>query len=112
MLSASTSSPVHSRLRTCNAAQAADDAELAAEIKALETAIDYHTEESRDKRKALQERRNGLTAQKEFLGSTIQEGQANANRLNGMIETHIALAKHAETWEWKGAQSPIDNDNA
>jgi septal ring factor EnvC (AmiA/AmiB activator) len=81
-----------------------EDDKFAAEIKGLETAIDYHTKENRDKRKALQERRNGLTAQKEFLGRTIQEGQANANRLYGTIETHLALAKHAETWEWKEAQ--------
>jgi len=78
-----------------------EDAKLAAEIKELEAAVDSHTKDNRDKRKALQERRNGLTAQKEFLGKTIQDGQANANRLYGTIETHLALAKHAETWEWK-----------
>jgi hypothetical protein len=36
----------------------AEDETLSTEIKALENAIDYHTVENRDKRKALQGRRN------------------------------------------------------
>jgi uncharacterized protein YlxW (UPF0749 family) len=79
---------------------AEEDEKLAAEIKELENAADSHTKDNRDKRKALQERRNGLASQKEFLGKTIQDGQTNANRLYGTIETHLALAKHAENWDW------------
>jgi hypothetical protein len=33
-------------------------------------------------------------------------------RLYSNVEQNLALAKRAETWEWKEAQSPIDNDNA
>jgi hypothetical protein len=38
----------------------ADDEKLAGEIKALETALDGHTKDNRDKRKAVQERGNAL----------------------------------------------------
>jgi uncharacterized protein YlxW (UPF0749 family) len=38
----------------------ADDEKLEGEIKVLETAIDSHTKDNRDKRKALQERCNIL----------------------------------------------------
>ena len=88
-----------------------EDDQLAAEIKTLETAVDSHTKDNRDKRKALQERRNGLAKQVEFLGRTIQEGEANANRLYGTIETHLALAKHAETWEWKETEPAASNED-
>jgi hypothetical protein len=63
--------------------------------------VDAHTKDNRDKRKALQERRNGLSKQMEFLGQTIQEGNSKVNNLYAGIETNLALAKHAETWEWK-----------
>jgi len=36
----------------------AEDEKPEAEIKSLDLAPDYHTKDSRDKRKALQERRN------------------------------------------------------
>jgi len=51
------------------------------------------------------ERRNTLTKQMEFLGKTVQEGQNEASRLYGAGETDLALAKHAENWEWREAQS-------
>lgn len=40
-----------------------EDAKLEGEIKMLETAVDAHTKDNRDKLKALQERRNILAKQ-------------------------------------------------
>ena len=37
-----------------------EDGELEAAIKAAETAVDFHTVENRNERKAMQERRNTL----------------------------------------------------
>jgi hypothetical protein len=63
--------------------------------------VDRHTKNNRDKRKAIQGRRNILSKQIEFLGRAVQKGQKSLNSLHGSIETNLALAKHAETWEWK-----------
>jgi integrase len=43
--------------------------------------------------------------QMEFLGTTVQEGQKTANTLYANIEASLALAKHAEAWEWKETES-------
>jgi hypothetical protein len=46
----------------------------------------------------------------EFLGHTIQEGLGKVNNLYAGIETNLALAKHAGTWEWKeidSADNPV-----
>jgi chromosome segregation ATPase len=75
-----------------------------AEIKALEAAVDSHTKDNRDKRKALQERRNTLAKQMQALSMAMQEGQRGLNELHQSIEANLQLAKHAETWEWKEAQ--------
>jgi chromosome segregation ATPase len=84
----------------------ADDEKLAEEIKTLEAAVDAHTKDDRNRREALQEQRNALSKQMEFLGHTIQEGQKTANDLYPNIETSLALAKHPERWEWKEAGTP------
>ena len=81
----------------------AEDDKLAEEIKALETAVDEHTKDNRDKRKALQERRNGLSKRMQFVLMTHEQGQKSLAGLYQAIETNLALAKHAETWEWKEA---------
>jgi hypothetical protein len=78
-----------------------EDVKLLEEMHSLETAVDSHTKDNRDKRKAIQERHNILSKQMEFLGRAVQEGQKSINSLHGSIETNLALAKHAETWEWK-----------
>src|SRR3984893_5317042 len=44
-----------------------DDRALAEEIKTPETAVAYHTVENRNKRKALQERRNSLKGAMEAI---------------------------------------------
>lgn len=81
-----------------------DDETLEGEIKTLETALDYHTVENRNKRKILQERRNALAKQMEAVGAAMQQGQRGLNELHQSIEANLQLATHAETWEWKEAQ--------
>ncbi len=78
-----------------------EDAALDAEIKALETALDGHTKDNRDKRKALQERRDNLARTMQVLGQNAAEGQKAMKNLYASVETNLALAKHAEEWEWK-----------
>jgi flagellar capping protein FliD len=79
----------------------AEDKKLDAEIKALETAVDSHTKDNRDKRKAMQERRNKLAKGMQLLGKNMQDGQQALTGFHQSIEANLALAKHAETWEWK-----------
>jgi hypothetical protein len=65
---------------------------------------DSDTKDNRDKRRTLQERRSVLADQMKF-----QEGQKSVNTLHGSIETDLALAKHAETWEWKEVETTRPN---
>lgn len=83
----------------------AEDETLAEEIKTLETALDGHTKDNRDKRKALQERRNALTKEMEAIGQRHTQGQQALAGLYQSIETNLALATHAQTWEWKEVES-------
>jgi hypothetical protein len=80
-----------------------EDAKLEAEIKQLETAVDYHTVDNRKKRKELQERRNILANVMKKLGENGQDGQRSMAALHQSKEASLALAKHAESWEWKEA---------
>jgi uncharacterized protein YgiM (DUF1202 family) len=81
------------------------DTKLEGEIKALETAADSHTKDNRDKRKALQERRNTLAKQMQAVGESHTQGQQALNGLYQSVEaslqTHcakspvsIALSRH------------------
>ena len=88
----------------------AEDDKLDEEIKTLETAVDSHTKDNRDKRKALQERRATLSQNMQLLGQTVQNGNKEANRLHSSIESNLDLAKHAETWEWKEVEQK-QNEN-
>jgi transcription initiation factor TFIID subunit TAF12 len=72
-----------------------------ADIKELASRVDAHTVENRNKRKELQERRNVLAKQLAFLAQAAQQGVKSMEQTQVSIETHLALAKHAETWEWK-----------
>jgi uncharacterized protein HemX len=83
-----------------------DDRKLEEEIKALETALDYHTVENRKKRKELQVQRNTITEQIKILGNHMQLGQKAIMELQQSLETNLSLAKHAETYEWKEAEKP------
>jgi hypothetical protein len=56
---------------------------------------------NRDKRKTLQAGRNALSKKMEFLPATHQQSEKSLAGLYQAMETNLALAKHAETWEWK-----------
>ena len=77
-----------------------EDRGLEAKIKEAELAIDYHTVENRNNRKAMQERRNALAQQMRVLGENIQAGQQSVAQLHQSAEVNLALATHAETWGW------------
>lgn len=79
----------------------AEDEKLKGQIKDLKSAPDYHTVENRDKRKALQERRNTIAKGLQILGENSRQAQAALQSLYQSIETNLALADHAETREWK-----------
>jgi hypothetical protein len=79
----------------------AEDAGLADQIKEAETAIDYHTVENHSKRKAMQERCNKLAQDINALGENMQRGQQSLAQIHQSVETNLALATHAETWQWK-----------
>src|SRR5438105_2498328 len=63
-----------------------EDRSLADEIKTLETALDYHTVENRNKRKSLQERRQQIAGAMRQLANNLQDGQRALNGLYQSIE--------------------------
>lgn len=77
-------------------------------IKEAENAVDYHTVENRNKRKAMQERRNTIAQQIKLFGENMQAGQQSIAQLHTSAETNLALASHAETWGWKDLQAKTD----
>jgi hypothetical protein len=83
----------------------AEDRALEEAIKAAEVAVDYHTVENRNKRKSMQERRNTLAEQMKVIGENSQQGQRALQDLYRSMESNLALAKHAEEWEWKESKS-------
>ena len=83
----------------------AEDRALEEAIKAAEVAVDYHTVENRNKRKSMQERRNTLAQQMKLIGENAQQGQRSLEQLYASMESNLALAKHAEEWEWKETSS-------
>jgi hypothetical protein len=82
-----------------------EDRTLEADIKELDSAIDYHTVENRNKRKALQERRNALGPQMEAVAKSAQQGQQVMSNLLQSVKSNLALAAHAEKWEWKEVEA-------
>jgi SMC interacting uncharacterized protein involved in chromosome segregation len=84
-----------------------EDRALAEEIKTLETAMDYHTVENRNKRKTLQERRNQIANAMQAIGQNVQQGQQALNGLYQSIEASLQLAEHAEKWSWKEAEAKV-----
>ena len=82
-----------------------EDDTAAADIKELENAVDYHTVENREKRKALQEKRNQLAKVMQALGQNMGQGQKVLENLLTSMESNSALAEHAEGWEWKQPSS-------
>jgi len=85
-----------------------EDRQLEADIKELASALDYHTVENRDKRKAKQERRNAIGRSIEHVGKIAQEGQKTMEQLLVGVESALQLAVHAETWEWKEVETKPD----
>lgn len=82
-----------------------EDGELEAAIKAAEVASDYHTVENRNKRKAMQERRNQLAKEIGLISENMKRGRQSLQGLYQSVESNLELAKHTEGWEWKEAQS-------
>jgi len=82
-----------------------EDRTLEADIKELASAIDSHTVDNRNKRKALQEKRNALGPQAQFLAQSAQQAQKAMQGLLQSVESTLALAAHAETWVWKETAS-------
>ena len=79
----------------------AEDRALEEAIKSAETAVDYHTVENRNKRKSMQERRNALARQMKVIEQNAEQGRQSLQQLYTSVESNLALAKHAEEWEWK-----------
>jgi CII-binding regulator of phage lambda lysogenization HflD len=52
-------------------------------------AIDYHTLENRNKRNAMQERRNALGKQMQFMLQNHEEGQKAMTNLYQSIESNL-----------------------
>jgi len=89
------------------------DQQLQADIKELEKALDSHTVENRNKRKAIQERRDELQKQTQAIIANAQEGHKAMQQLLQSVEVSLALAKHAEKWEWKETEAtPEDSHEA
>jgi hypothetical protein len=53
----------------------------------------------------IMERRNGLTRSMQFLWQSAEQAQQATTQLYANGEQNLALAKHAETWDWKEAVS-------
>ena len=74
----------------------ATDLQLEADIKELEAALDSHTDDNPNKRKALNERRGVVAQQMQAIAQNAQEGQKAMQQLLQSVEVSLALAKHAE----------------
>jgi len=85
-----------------------EDAEHDAEITALDAAPDYHSKDNREKRKALEGRRKIIERQLAYIKARADEAHAAIQQLYSTAETQLELAKHAEKWEWKEAQSATE----
>jgi chromosome segregation ATPase len=79
---------------------AAEDHKHEEEIKTLENAVDQHTVENRNKRKALRERREVLKGVTSALAANVKQAQQAMVNLRQSAETNLALASYAAEWEW------------
>ena len=86
-----------------------EDQGFEAQIKELEGAIDAHTKDNREKRRALQEKRSGIARTAQVLGSNYQQGQQALQSLYQAAESALELAKHAEGWSWKEVEAKSDD---
>ena len=81
----------------------AEDRALEEAITASNVAVDYHTVENRNKRKAFQERRQQITQQMKLISENSQQAQRSLQQLYASVDSNLELAKFAEDWEWKEA---------
>jgi hypothetical protein len=88
------------------------DLKLEADIKELADALDSHTVDNRAKRKALQERRDQLAKEMGLIAQNAQKGQQAMQQLLQGVESALALAKHAEEWEWKEVEAKPTPESA
>jgi hypothetical protein len=79
------------------------DRTLEADIKELEGALDSHTADNRNKRKALNEKRQALAKQLEIISASAREGQKALADAAQSMDLNLRLASHAEKWEWAEA---------
>jgi chromosome segregation ATPase len=82
-----------------------EDKTLEADSKELAGALDSHTVNNRDKRKAIQEKRNKLAQEMQAISANAQQGQKALQQLLQSVESALALANYAETWEWKEVET-------
>jgi hypothetical protein len=87
-----------------------EDAELDAAIKAAEVAPVYHTVESRNKRKAMQTRRDQLFKELGLIRDNLARGQQSLQGLYQSMESNLELAKFAEV-EWKEPEAAEEPEN-
>jgi hypothetical protein len=78
-----------------------EDRTLDADSKELAGALDSHTVENRNKRKGIQEKRDKIKQEMQVIAASAQKGQQVMTNLLQSVESNLALAKHAESWEWK-----------
>jgi len=86
-----------------------EDRTLEADSKELASALDAHTVENREKRKAIQGRRDQLAQQMQLTAQNAQQGQKAMQQLLQSVESSLELAKHAEAWEWKEVEAKLPN---
>jgi predicted GIY-YIG superfamily endonuclease len=60
----------------------------------------------------MQERCNTLAQQMKLIGENAQQGQRSLEQLYASMESNLALAKHAEEWEWKEAAPQKEGEPA
>jgi hypothetical protein len=87
----------------------AENQKLDEETKALEIAPDFHTVENRNKRKAIQARRDELNKAMAAIAQNVQQANRAIAELHRNIESNLALAKHAEEWGWKEVEAKVDD---
>jgi uncharacterized membrane protein len=90
----------------------AEARELEVKIDELAKAPDYHTVDNREKRKEMEKRGTAIAAQMKRMFESSQDGQKAMQQLLQSAESSLALAKHAEEWEWKEAESKPDQMSA
>ena len=73
-------------------------------------ALDGHTVETRNKRKASQERRDKITEEMKVIVQSAQKGQQAMTNLLQSVESALELAEHAENWEWKETETPPESN--